>query len=52
LFFGGFSLKSASGLRNEGLKYMTDAGSADMSTVNVAVATVKRAMLSIAADGV
>ncbi|MGC9330674.1 MAG: hypothetical protein ACP5DZ_02215 [Bacteroidales bacterium] len=48
-------------MRNEGLKYMPDEGSANMSTGIVAVATVKHAMLSpdtlrnrvnIAADGV
>jgi|LZCG01.1.fsa_nt_gb hypothetical protein len=47
-----FHLKSASGLRNEGLKYMPGVASANMSTVSVAVATVKRAMVSIVADGV
>ncbi|MEA3449183.1 MAG: hypothetical protein U9Q98_12175 [Bacteroidota bacterium] len=45
-------LKSEGGLRSEGLKCMTDAESANMSTVTVAVATVKGAMLSIAAGGV
>ncbi len=44
-------LKSASRLRNEGLKCAADAGSADMSTVNVAIATVRSGILSISADG-
>ncbi|MGC9331437.1 MAG: hypothetical protein ACP5DZ_06110 [Bacteroidales bacterium] len=47
-----YCLKSISGLCNEWVKYMTDAGSTDMSTVTVAVATVKSGMLSIAPDGV
>ena len=45
------NLKSAGGLHNEGLKYMTDAGSTEMSTVIVALATVNRAILRIAAYG-
>ncbi len=39
-------------LRNEGLKCAADAGSADMSTVTVAIATVRSGILSISADGV
>jgi hypothetical protein len=44
-------LKSASCLRNEGLKCMTDGVSADMSTVSVAVATVRSGVSSIATGG-
>ncbi len=46
------NFKSVSGLRNEGLKYILDTGSANMSTVCVAVATMKSEILSISADGV
>ncbi len=47
-----YNLKSVSGLRNEGLKCISDVGSANMSTLSVAVATVKSGILSISADGV
>ncbi|MDD3687796.1 MAG: hypothetical protein PHE56_13655 [Bacteroidales bacterium] len=44
-------LKSASGLRNEGLKCMTDVVCADMSTVSVAVAKVRSGVSSISTGG-
>jgi len=40
------NLKSPRNLRNKGLKYMTDAGSEDIKSLNTAVATNSGTMLS------